>query len=440
MKKQKIYRWLFLFFSLLFLGLGLVRNWPVIYLNLQEIRIPFLSELLSPGQKEQSLTSEQDRETKSPGVNTETKGASDETARYETDIQKEPPLTDETDTFRSLNYYYLQLNDEEKKIYLELLQGLQHRETAIGLMTSDDDAIDRIYHGLLKDHPEIFWVHNRGEVYKTTYNYREDCIFRPFYLYNEEETREIRESMEQAFQEVSRRIPEDADEYGIVNAVYVYLIDETEYLESEHDQSIAGVFWKKQAVCAGYAGAVQYLLGRLGISCIYVDGEVPGRTEGHAWDMVQINGNWYYVDATNGDQPEFLSGDFVSLEEHKTIIMDYLCPFPQEYESDYQPSEDFSLPACTATDQNFYVRNKGIFYDYDWQTVYDYCCMRIDNNAAVVRFKFASQDAYLMAVMDWIDGEDLQKVAQYYMQRNGLQSIEYHFGVLEDLKTIYFIF
>mgnify|MGYP000004771903 FL=1 len=47
--------------------------------------------------------------------------------------------------------------------------------------------------------------------------------------------------------------------------VYTYVIDNTEYVISDDDQSIAGAFWKKQAVCAGYAGAVQYLLERLDI-------------------------------------------------------------------------------------------------------------------------------------------------------------------------------
>ena len=29
--------------------------------------------------------------------------------------------------------------------------------------------------------------------------------------------------------------------------VYTYLIDTTEYVSSDHDQNLAGVFWKKQA-------------------------------------------------------------------------------------------------------------------------------------------------------------------------------------------------
>ena len=39
----------------------------------------------------------------------------------------------------------------------------------------------------------------------------------------------------------------------------------------------------------------------------------------------------------------FLEGDAVQLAEHKTIIYDYLCPFPQEYEQVYTASKEFSV-------------------------------------------------------------------------------------------------
>ena len=68
---------------------------------------------------------------------------------------------------------------------------------------------------------------------------------------------------------------------------------------------------------------------------------------------------YYYVDATNGDQPDFLNGNAAQLEEHKTIIYDYLCPFPEEYEKKYIRSEELTVPDCTAKDMNFYVLNQG---------------------------------------------------------------------------------
>ena len=337
-------------------------------------------------------------------------------------------------------YYFKQLTEEEQRVYRELLKGIRAREKEFYLTISDDDSIDRSYHAVLKDHPEIFWVHNREKIYKTTYSDSDYCVFTPGYTYTDSEIDEIQTAMEQSFQEVRALIPEDAGDYEKVRIVYTYVIDHTQYQTREDDQSIAGVFWKKSAVCAGYAGAVQYLLERLDIPCIYVDGSTKGSTEGHAWDIVKIGQEYYYVDATNGDQPDFLNGDAAQLEEHKTIIYDYLCPFPEEYEKTYTPSEELTVPACTAKDLDFYVLNQGYFEDYSWQDIYDYCKMRLDNGAAVVRFKFGSQEAFSEACQELLDDGVVQNVAQYYMKLHGLGQVEYHYGVMDNFYTIYFIF
>lgn len=337
-------------------------------------------------------------------------------------------------------YYFKQLTEEEQRVYRELLKGIRAREKEFYLTISDDDSIDRSYHAVLKDHPEIFWVHNREKIYKTTYSDSDYCVFTPGYTYTDSEIDEIQTAMEQSFQEVRALIPEDAGDYEKVRIVYTYVIDHTQYQTGEDDQSIAGVFWKKSAVCAGYAGAVQYLLERLDIPCIYVDGSTKGSTEGHAWDIVKIGQEYYYVDATNGDQPDFLNGDAAQLEEHKTIIYDYLCPFPEEYEKTYTPSEELTVPACTARDLDFYVLNQGYFEDYSWQDIYDYCKMRLDNGAAVVRFKFGGQEAFSEACQELLDDGVVQNVAQYYMKLHGLGQVEYHYGVMDNFYTIYFIF
>lgn len=337
-------------------------------------------------------------------------------------------------------YYFKQLNEEEQRVYRELLKGIRAREKDFYLTLSQDDSIDRCYHAVLKDHPEIFWVHNHEKIYKTTYSDSDYCTFTPGYIYTESEISEIQNAMEAGFQEVSSLIPADASDYEKVRIVYTYVIDNTQYQASDDDQTIAGVFWKKEAVCAGYAGAVQYLLERIGVPCIYVDGSTQGSTEGHAWNIVKLDGEYYYVDATNGDQPDFLNGNAAQLEEHKTIIYDYLCPFPEEYEKKYIRSEELTVPDCTAKDMNFYVLNQGCFDGYDWETIYDYCKMRLDNGAAVVRFKFSNQEAFAAACNELLDNGEVQNVAQYYMKQNGLGQVEYHYGLLDNFYTIYLIF
>lgn len=337
-------------------------------------------------------------------------------------------------------YYFSLLSDKEKRVYREMLQGIRQRKEEFYLTTADEALVDKVYHGILKDHPELFWIHNRQPVYRTSYPGKDYCSFSPGYTYTEQEMQEIQQSMEAAFQEICTQTTGMTNDYEKIKEVYTYLIDTVDYVSTEDDQNIAGVFWKKQAVCAGYARAVQYILERLGIPCIYVEGDTAGSTEGHAWNIVRLDGKYYYVDATNGDQPEFLEGDAVELLEHKTTMYDYLCPFPEEYERIYTASSEFPVPECTATDKNFYVLNQGCFEDYDRQALYEYCQMRLDNGAAVVRFKFSSQEAYNEAYREWIQESYINHIAEYYLQIYGISSVEYHYGLLENMKTMYFMF
>ena len=355
------------------------------------------------------------------------------------ELRKQEVADTDTQGLRQ-EYYFSQLNEEEQRGYREIIEGIRAKEKEFYLTIYEDDTVNKVYHAVLMDHPELFWVHNREKVYKTTYSGRDYCQFSPGYTYTEEQRQEITQAMENAYQEVLSQIPDGADDYTKVMTVYTYVIDNTEYVISDDDQSIAGAFWKKQAVCAGYAGAVQYLLERLDIPCIYVEGDAANSTQGHAWNIVELNGQYYYVDATNGDQPDFLEGDATLLAEHKTTIYDYLCPFPQEYEENYTASDEFPVPACTATDMNFYVRNGACFDTYDWSSVYDLCRLRIDSDAAVVRFKFGSQGAYDEAYMDLIDSNHIQDIAKYYMEVHGLSQISYHYGVIDNMKTLYFMF
>lgn len=351
------------------------------------------------------------------------------------DLQEDIQISEE-----QKGYYFQQLNEEEQMIYIRMLKGVQKREETIYLTLDGNQNVERVYHAMRKDHPELFWIHHKEQVSIITYSNSNKCEFMPNYLYTDAEVLEVQQVLEGVWQEVDTLIPEGADTYEKIKTVYTYLIDTMDYVSSEHDQNIAGAFWKKQAVCAGYAGAMQYLLNRMDIFCICVEGDMKDSPEGHAWNIVEIDGNYYYVDATNGDQPEFLEGDATQMAEHKTIIYDYLCPFPEEYETQYNISNEFLIPDCTQTDKNFYVLNQGCFDTYESGQLYDYCCMRLDYGAAVVRFKFRTQEAYERAYVEWIENAQMQTVAQYYMEKYGLQQIEYHYGLLEHLKTMYFMF
>ncbi len=93
--------------------------------------------------------------------------------------------------------------------------------------------------------------------------------------------------------------PQEADYYaGLNNDGYDF-----------NNHHVASVFLHKEkgnthyyAVCEGYALCYQHLLNAVGIKAYYVSGSKEGSTQGHAWNLVEINGNLYHVDVTWDDQ------------------------------------------------------------------------------------------------------------------------------------------
>lgn len=90
-----------------------------------------------------------------------------------------------------------------------------------------------------------------------------------------------------------------------VKLVHDYLVETVAYDEQgmadgtvpRESFSPYGALVEQKAVCQGYALAFQLFMNRLNINSIFVSSEAMN----HAWNMVQIDGEWYHVDATWDD-------------------------------------------------------------------------------------------------------------------------------------------
>lgn len=118
------------------------------------------------------------------------------------------------------------------------------------------------------------------------------------------------------------------------------------YQFTANDQTVIGSLLEGRSVCAGYARAYQLLMQAVGIPVFYVTGHSKG--QGHAWNLVQLDGEWYYTDVTWDDQND--DGGAI-----------YYAYFNLTYE---QMGEDHTavefaeyLPRTTATAANYHVRH-----------------------------------------------------------------------------------
>jgi transglutaminase/protease-like cytokinesis protein 3 len=56
---------------------------------------------------------------------------------------------------------------------------------------------------------------------------------------------------------------------------------------------------KNRAVCQGYALLLYKMLNKAGVETRLISGKAGG--ENHLWNLVNLGGNWYHIDATWND-------------------------------------------------------------------------------------------------------------------------------------------
>lgn len=131
-----------------------------------------------------------------------------------------------------------------------------------------------------------------------------------YYRYKEPE---ISESTMKLLED-AHKLAEDAikispnDEEGMLSYINERICQMTKYSDpipsglGVPQRDATGVFFKGDAVCAGYATAFRLVLEILGIENITLNNdEKPDSANAHIWNYVKVNGHWYHIDATWND-------------------------------------------------------------------------------------------------------------------------------------------
>lgn len=267
-------------------------------------------------------------------------------------------------------FAYENLNEGEKLWYDDIFACLEQHGEDVTLDKEgidrglNENSIDRIFQCVLMDHPELFYV--EGYTY-TKYNRGEKIVgihFSGTYGLEPEQVNTRREEIQKAAAEILQAAPVNGTDYDKIKYVYETIIRSTEYdLHSPDNQNIYSVFVNHRSVCQGYAKSVQYLLQHMGVECTLVQGTVD-TGEGHAWNLVKADGDYYYVDATWGDA-SYQAEDELSEGYVPEISYDYLCVTTEQLLRTHMIDSYIPLPVCVATKDNYYVREDALFDSYD---------------------------------------------------------------------------
>ncbi|WKY47515.1 transglutaminase domain-containing protein [Eubacteriaceae bacterium ES3] len=243
-------------------------------------------------------------------------------------------------------YHYLY--GQEKDIYWVIAEGLRNYQTKISVSGVDSMEIERIMMAIDNDFPDIFWA----DTFSYYYDEKTDMVseVEVTYPYDETEKNRRQSEIDQAYAQYLAGLDPCSDTYQIVKYTYEYVVKNTVYQENTDDQNIYSVFGRKASVCAGYAKAVKYLLDKQGIACSYVSGYVDLQGA-HAWNLVRVDGEYYYLDATWGEL-----GVNDNSEPDKNISYDYFCVDTEQLLKTHEIDQTLIYyPEFSATAANYYI-------------------------------------------------------------------------------------
>lgn len=289
-------------------------------------------------------------------------------------------------------YYYTKISDDERLLYDAMLMlavnygsGEKSSETRLLKINPSSDAFaesyTRAYNALISDHPELFWIAQEKAVYECRYylvpfwggKYRvvfslsdtagqETLSEDGSSIYLEQQAR-----LEAAADALLEQVDFTQSDAGIALQLHDLLIDTAWYNSNaaqnasvyDYAHTAYGALVEDSsgnacaALCDGYAMAYEYLLQRAGLSCIVITGYAgPTETDTmkHAWNLVELDGEWYEVDATWDDLDFLLSPsekgyelilEALSDEDYMSRIRHYMFNLTTEEIRSFEPGDEF---------------------------------------------------------------------------------------------------
>ncbi len=341
----------------------------------------------------------------------------------EADLPGEPEYGAYTD-----NYAYGTLDARTKQVYHEVLTAVLEQKEKVEVSTVDIEVLEQAYKAVCADYGGLFWV--SGYVY-TQYTRAGELIgmdFTPKYTMDYEQRQQLQQKIDASVDELLAGISISDSDYDKAKYVFEILVQNVDYDASiENNQNIISVFLSRATVCQGYACATQYLLRLLGIESVIVNGSANG--ESHAWNLVRLNGNYYYMDTTWGNS-RYLDD---SSQMEKYVNYNYLAVTSEEISRTHMLDSSFPLPECTSMEDNYFVRENRYFSEWKPEEIGALLAETWNAGGTEIAVKFSSPELYEQALNYFITEQHIADYCEnilsvYYLEDAELYVLTFHFS------------
>ena len=220
---------------------------------------------------------------------------------------------------------------DEAELEQLIYQSLKDIETGVTFTTTGNWLTsDLMYDIVFYRVHDVYMIDAYG-LYSYSVKYIDrgnDSVYKLTYTYIDNKTPDEIHQMREDIEDASKRIIRDLglggkSDYEIIKAIDQYLCDSVYYPEEPYitsDFTPYGAMIDGRAVCEGYARSVKILCDLCSVDCYFVTGYCNNDpvNGGHAWNLVNVESNWYQLDTTwndGGSNKDYflVTDDFMSL-------------------------------------------------------------------------------------------------------------------------------
>ena len=316
----------------------------------------------------------------------------------------EPPkeLTDIGSPFK---FYFHTLDDEEKRAYNAILTEIYSMPEFIRIPRIDSMQLDDVFWALLCDNPDLFFVGRCCTLITSVFG--TSCSID--YCIENGEYEEMKTQLEAVCDEVISNLKTPDDLWRTELEIHDYIVYNCEYRMTKNDylcSSAYGAIVTEKAACEGYSRAAKLLLDKAGIESAVLCGtstDSNGNEGEHMWNVVKLDGEYYYLDCT-WDDPVSDDGKDVKIYSYFNINDETISKTHSDFSYDFK---------CTATAENYYIKTDRYFETYsrsDEKKLAAIIADELESGGNTVEVRFGSKAAYDTAVKELITNGRIYKV------------------------------
>lgn len=263
-------------------------------------------------------------------------------------------------------YAYSTLTEKEKELYDAIVNGAENLRYKI--CSEDAYTIEewtKIYMLVYNQEPHLFYMGSKVKVGKLFYTTKDA-----------DEINRMQKAIDAAADKLVSEAAGKTSTFDKLKVFHDYLVLNSTFELKEdgsedYNASIYNAFGSGEPQgniqCAGYAKAMQYLCDKANIDCMVITGETTAG-ESHAWNVVDVDGVWYNLDAT-WDDPILKTPNQKNLRYSYFLVPDkWIHNITHMHVNQKKMSNGgyitfFTPPACTETAQNYFIKNGLVYND-----------------------------------------------------------------------------